>query len=161
MAEEEILLVKRGQPHLGKGTKKVLSMLEKEKINLLFVDLPSILSEFLNARAMPRETKLHNIDISYFLVDVFKNKPIEIVTHIPDSEAIEVLKNKLKDMREIVKVDAHKEDENIAFRIFIDKPNWDIEERIYDAYGDLLDTFPSSSFSLEVIELFGKKLPAE
>lgn len=159
MAEEEILLVKRGQPHLGKGVKKVFSMLEKEKINLLFVDLPSILSEFL--KKMPKETKLRNIDISYFLVDIFRDKPIEIVTHIPDTKAIEVFKYKLKDVREIIKVDTHQEGGNIAFRIFVDKPNWDMEERIYDAYGDLLDTFPSSSFSLEVIELFGKKVPAE
>ena len=159
MAEEEVLLVKRGQPHVGKGTRKVLRVLEREKISLLFVDFPSVLSEFL--KKMPKETKLRNIDISYFLVDIFKDKPIQTVTHISGTKAIEVFRYKLKYIRVIIEVDAHEEDENIAFRIFVDKPNWDVEERIYNAYGDLLDAFPSSLFSLEIIELFGEKLPAE
>lgn len=41
---------------------------------------------------------------------------------------------------------------------YIDKPNSEAEEEIYEAYGILLDLFPQLDIDLKVLELYGRSI---
>jgi len=159
MVQEEVLLLKRGRPQLRKDVRTVVKIFEKEnvllggprKLNyLLFV-----FSDFVR---MSREAELRSIDVSYFPNDIFKNKPFETVVHVPHRNPIELFKQKIANLSKKIDVGVSEEDESINFFVFMKKPDWEIEEFVYSAYGDLLNMFPDISFSLEVTELFGKKV---
>lgn len=159
MVQEEVLLLKRGQPQLRKDIRTIIKILEKEnvllggprKLNYLFF----VLSDFAR---MSREAELRSINVSYFPSDIFLNKSIEIIAHFSHRKPIELFKQKIANVSGKIEVYVREEDESINFFAFMEKPDWEVEERIYSAYSDLLNTFPDISFSLEVTDLFGKKV---
>jgi len=159
MVQEEVLILKRGRLQLRKDIRTVIKILEKEnvflggprKLNyLLFV-----LSDFVK---MSKEAELRSIDVSYFPNDIFQNRLVETVAHFPNINLIELFKQKIVNVSKKIEVRVSEEDESINFFVFMKKPDWEVEELIYSAYGDLLNMFPDVLFSLEVTELFGKKV---
>jgi hypothetical protein len=47
-------------------------------------------------------------------------------------------------------------DEGKEFVVFIDKPDWELEDKIYESYMTLLDVYPEAP-SIRIFELFGKR----
>jgi len=148
MKQEEVLVLKRGRVKLGKGTPKIIGNLGKEKMNLFFV-----LTEFAS---MPRQTKLHDTDVSFFPEDIFKDMIAERI--IIDARPIDVFNEKMQELCKktsgIMKFQTKCENGKIELHVFIKEPNWELEDHIYNVYGDLLERFPTFSFDLEVKELF-------
>lgn len=65
-------------------------------------------------------------------------------------DPVSFFKTKIMKMPEVRELKSSKEEASV-FQIYIDKPDWDLEEKIYEAYGQLLDNFPDLSFDLRVI----------
>lgn len=146
MAQEETLLLKRGQPYLETDIRPFLKMLANENLQLLCL--------FLKYVRMYPQIKSRNIDVSYFPNDIFvRGHALAPLRKEPN----DFFRHQLKKISGEIKVHATQEDATISFLVFLEKPNWEIEEQIYNAYGDLLDQFPDDTFSLELIELFGKR----
>lgn len=148
MKQKELLILKRGQFKVGKNIPKILDVLGRDNIDLFFV-----LSEFIS---MPKQARLRDIDVSFIFRDIFENMITERI--ITDTSPIDVFSQKMEGLRKeisgIIEFRARSENGKIGFHVFIKKPNWELEERIYNVYGDLLDRFPTFSFDLEVKELF-------
>lgn len=49
-------------------------------------------------------------------------------------------------------------DKTLVLFAYIDKPNWEAEEEIYEVYGMLLDLFPHIDIDLKVLELYGRSI---
>ena len=45
----------------------------------------------------------------------------------------------------------------ISIWLFIEEDNWEAEENIYEAYGEMLDFFPDTEIDLRLLKLFGRK----
>lgn len=45
----------------------------------------------------------------------------------------------------------------ISFWVFVEEDNWEVEENIYEAYGELLDFFPDAELDLRLLKLYGRK----
>ena len=146
MAQDEMLLLKRGQPHFEPDIKTLFKMVTNEKHRLFF-----LFSQYIK---MQDQIKSRSIDVSYLPNDIFVGKHLFATF---EREHSDFFKNRLRSISKNIEVRISQEDEIVSFLVFIKEPDWEIEEQIYDVYGSLLDEFPDSRFHLEVVELFGKK----
>lgn len=151
MGQKETLVMQRGRVKLRRDLPKIVNVIRKENVDLLVV-----LSEFIS---MSKQTKSRQVDVSYFDDDVFGNRIEEIV--IRDTKPAGIFRKRLNEiMKErtgIVKSYESYENGQIRLHVFIEEPNWELEELIYDAYGELLDKFPTHSFDLKVMDLCGRE----
>jgi predicted RNase H-like HicB family nuclease len=79
LKNEEVVLLKRGKPYLGKNITKIPEIIKIEKTDLLF-----ILSDFLK---MAQSTEYSNVDVSYFFSDVFHNMTNEMFIFVSDEKS--------------------------------------------------------------------------
>jgi len=45
----------------------------------------------------------------------------------------------------------------ISIWLFVEEDNWEVEENIYEKYGEMLDFFPEAEIDLRLLKLFGRK----
>ena len=45
----------------------------------------------------------------------------------------------------------------LSIWLFIEEDDWEVEENIYEAYGELLDLFPDTEIDLRLLKLFDRK----
>lgn len=130
---------------------KIIGILRKENI-----DMFTVISEFI---FMSRQSELHPIGVSYFDTDVFPGNIQKTVVYNKDVQNffLHMLKERAGKHPKIIKYYVSYERGNINFCVFIKEPNWELEELIYNIYGDTLDKFPTHKLNLEITEFFGQK----
>jgi len=116
----------------------------------------TVISEFI---LMSRQSELHPIGVSYFDTDVFPSTIQKTVVHNKDVRNffLQMLEERAGKHPKIVKYYVSYEREHINFCVFIKEPNWELEELIYNIYGDILDKFPAHKLNLEITEFFDQK----
>jgi len=50
------------------------------------------------------------------------------------------------------------EDKTLNIHVYLQESNWGVEDKIYEAYGTLIDAFPDFPIDLTVVELYGRSL---
>ena len=147
MEQREVLLLEKGQPKLLETMPKApqaMHLIWNERINMAFV-----LSELA---AMHKGSKLQDINFSYMNGDVFKGMTEE--KFVSKLNPVEFFKETLGQIKkktagiEDVKVDCT--NNVIAFKIQIQKPDWDLEELIYRKYQELLKQYKGQSFDITI-----------
>jgi hypothetical protein len=70
---------------------------------------------------------------------------------------IESFKQRLSEIPLIKSAYCLQRKNGFTFSIYMDKENWEIEDKIFDIYGDLLDTFPELDIKVRILRLWGRK----
>jgi len=89
-----------------------------------------------NALALLRKTSLDLSNRNKLVVAIFFSKVIKI----PEVKDISFSMN----------------DRTLVLFAYINEPNWEAEDRIYEAYSLLLELFPDLDIDLKVFELYGR-----
>ena len=76
-------------------------------------------------------------------------QPSSIVLNIFNSQLTKISDIKARYVAETPKV--------ISFWLFIEEDNWEVEESIYEAFGELLDLFPDAEIDLRLLKLYNRK----
>ena len=112
---------------------------EKEKTRSIFLSLESIQKE---------KEKYQRY---------FKTLLKLLSTHISTPILIkDILKSNLSDIKEINSGYFTFTERRIIFWIFLEEENWDVEDKIYEFYGDLLEQFPNKEIDLRLMRLWGR-----
>lgn len=59
---------------------------------------------------------------------------------------------------EVKEIDYSMNDKTLVIFTYIEQPNYEAEEKIYEAYGQLLDLFPTLDIDMKVVELYGRSI---
>jgi hypothetical protein len=70
---------------------------------------------------------------------------------------IETFKQQMADISEVKSVYCLRKDNILSFSIFINEENWEIEDKIYDVYGSILNDFSEIDVKVKVLRLWGRK----
>jgi hypothetical protein len=77
---------------------------------------------------------------------------------LPNDElfAMSLVKSKLVSIPEVKDFGCVKQNNALNLLAYIDKPNEEVETRIYTIYGEMLDLFPNIDIDLRIVELYGR-----
>lgn len=75
----------------------------------------------------------------------------------PHSIILNIFKSQLANIPDIKARYFAKTAKVISFWLFIEEDNWEVEENIYEAYGQLLDFFPDTEIDLRLLKLYDRK----
>lgn len=75
----------------------------------------------------------------------------------PSAIILDVFKSQLVKIPQIKSRYVAESPKAVGIWLFIEEDNWEIEERIYEAYGELLDLFPENEVDLRLLKLYGRK----
>ncbi|MCK4478200.1 hypothetical protein KAU88_06710 [Candidatus Bathyarchaeota archaeon] len=91
-----------------------------------------------NALTLLRETSLHLSEINQLVIAIFFSK----IMKVPEVKDVSFSVN----------------DKTLVLFAYINEPNGEAEDKIYEAYGLLLDLFPKVDIDLKVLELYGRSI---
>jgi hypothetical protein len=67
-----------------------------------------------------------------------------------------LVKSKLLNINEVKDFESVKQNDSLNLFAYIDQPNEDVENRIYELYSQILELFPKIDVDLRIIELYGR-----
>lgn len=75
-----------------------------------------------------------------------------------DQLIVSFLTSRLIRIPEIKDFTCSKYEKTLDFHVYVDKPDWEAEEKIFEAYGKLLDLFPDKDIDLKILEMYGRSI---
>lgn len=72
--------------------------------------------------------------------------------------AVAIFFSKIMEIPEVKEIDYSMNDKTLVIFTYIEQPNYEAEEKIYEAYGQLLDLFPTLDIDMKVVELYGRSI---
>jgi hypothetical protein len=70
---------------------------------------------------------------------------------------IETFKQRMSEIREIKSVYCLRRKNVLSFSVFMNEENWDVEDEVFNVYGELIDNFEEFDIRVKVLRLWGRK----
>lgn len=96
-----------------------------------------------------------NSSVEYLPKNVFQNQKVEDFLAF-ESKGYAALKQEISNIMGIAKFKAQVNTGGVDFFVFLDQPNWELEEKIYSIFGKILDKYPEEQVDLRIIDLCKK-----
>jgi len=77
---------------------------------------------------------------------------------MPKQLAVAIFFSRMVKVPEVKEVDYSINDKTLVIFAYIEEPNWEAEEKIYECFGLILDLFPNLDIDLKVLELYGRNV---
>lgn len=93
--------------------------------------------------------------------DSYKNKFIDMMNVViniiePPVLISNIFKSHLEKIEEIKHIYYFVNDTIVSFQVYLEKENWEVEEEIYNIYGNMLIQFPDKEIELKISRLWGR-----
>lgn len=70
---------------------------------------------------------------------------------------IETFKQRMLEISGIKSVYCFRRKNILSFSVFMNEENWEVEDRVFDIYGELIDSFAELDIRVRVLRLYGRK----
>lgn len=69
----------------------------------------------------------------------------------------EIFKRSMSQIPEVKTMYCLQRENIVSFWVFLDEQNWEVEDQIYESYGELLSMFPDYDIRMRLLRLLGRK----